>query len=276
MEGVEPPPKKAKMSVAGTWKFCSAWFCPYAQRAWIALNHHRVPYEKIEALTLKQAPGEELKDVKGYEKHPLLLRHHPSGLVPTIVDSSEAMPAVYDSLICVQFADDLASSGSVPGGAALLPADPVSRARVRMWADWVDKNICSAFYSILVPKDAETRKAAFAKLSAGLRRFQQEIKGPFFLGDDLSIVDIAAIPWAYRVLTCGIVEYYRGPDFALDGQELAPLHRWLEACLALEAVTATLAEKQALRDTYKRYADATAESKVADAVRAGKSAHDHD
>lgn len=276
----EPPAKRAKMAAgaaaATSWKFMSAWFCPYAQRAWIALNHHRVPYEKIEALTLKQSPGETLKDAKGYEKHPLLLKHHPSGLVPTIIDSEEAQPAVYDSLTCVQFAEDLANSGAVVGRSPLLPNDPVQRARARMWAEWVDKNLCSPFYSVLVPKEVERRQAGFEKLREGLRMFQANIKGPFFLGEELSIVDVAAIPWAHRIFTCSIIDLYRGPDFKLDREELAPLLRWLEACLALDSVSATLADKERLIDTYKRYADGTAESKVADAVRAGKNANDHE
>lgn len=264
------------VATGASWKFMSAWFCPYAQRAWIALNHHRVPYEQIEALTLKTSPGQTLKDATGYEKHPLVLKHHPSGLVPTIVDSEEALPAVYESLTCVQFADDLASSGAIEGRAPLLPAEPALRARARIWADWVDKNVCSPFYSVLVPRETERRRAGFDKLKEGLRKFQANIKGPFFLGEDLSIVDIAAIPWAYRVFTCEIIDLYRGPDFALDREELAPLLHWLKACLALDSVSATLADKQRLVDSYKRYADSTAESKVAEAVRAGKNAHDHE
>lgn len=276
----EPASKKIKTVVNGgtKWKFLTAWFCPYAQRAWIALNYHRVPYELIEALDLKRTPGQALKDATGYDKHPLLLKHHPSGLVPTIVDVEERQPAVYDSLTCVQFADDLAAAGELPLDVSppLLPTEPVMRARARMWAEWVDKNLCSPFYSILVPKDVERRKEGFAKLRRGLEKFQENIKGPLFSGEHLSIVDIAAIPWAYRIFTCGIIETYRGPDFALTRVDFERVYDWLEACLALPCVAATLAERTALVDTYKRYADGTAESRVADAVRAGKTASDHD
>ncbi|CAE8623740.1 unnamed protein product [Polarella glacialis] len=253
------------------WKFLSAWFCPYAQRAWIALNHHKIPFEYIEALTLKLEPGQTLKDAKGYEKHELLLKHHPSGLVPTIVDADESMPAVYDSLVCVEFADDLA-----PCGKPLLPKDPVFRAEAKLWAAWADKNIASPFYSTLVPKEQERRLEGYNKLRDGLRKFQATMKGDFFLGGDMSIVDIAALPWCYRTFTCSIIETYRGPDFTFDRQEFAPLLRWLDRCLALDSVKSTLPESAALVDTYKRYADGTAESKVGAAVRAGKAAHDHD
>ena len=50
-------------------EFFSAWFCPYAQRAWIALEHHGLKCSKVEGL-LPDAPGQ---DFKGYKKHPRLL-----------------------------------------------------------------------------------------------------------------------------------------------------------------------------------------------------------
>ena len=50
-------------------EFFSAWFCPYAQRAWIALEHHGMKYRKVEGL-IPDAPGD---DFKGYKKHPRLL-----------------------------------------------------------------------------------------------------------------------------------------------------------------------------------------------------------
>lgn len=279
-ESGEGPAKRMKTEEAQrpaykSWKFMTAWFCPYAQRAWIALNHHAVPFERHESLSLKIADGESLRDALGYDKTALLLKHNPAGLVPTIVDSEEAGPAIHDSLTCVEFADDLARSGGAPGGTPLLPQDPVLRARARMSAEWVNKSLCSPFYKVLVLKDQSARRENFAKLVEGFQQYQADIAGPYFLGERLSIVDIAAIPWAYRILTCRTLEVYRGEDFKLEhGRDFSKLRRWLDACLALESVQRTLAEPQPLVDTYKRYADGTAQSKVAEAVRTGGSAHD--
>ena len=55
------------------------------------------------------------------------------------VRADESQPAVYESLTCVEFADDLADKQS--GRHPLLPEDPVTRARARIWASWADKNI---------------------------------------------------------------------------------------------------------------------------------------
>lgn len=274
----EPALKRAKTSDSQEpWKLLTAWFCPYAQRAWIALNHHKVPFERVEAMKLKIPEGKLLKDAVAYDKDAILLKHHPSGLVPTIVDREEAGPAIYDSLVCVEFADDLASSGQVQGSSPLLPTDPLLRARARIWASWMDKNFSSPFYTVLVPKEHSLRLEGLSKLLSGMRAFQANIKGKFFLGDEISIVDITVFPWAFRIFSCNVIGVYRpDPEFAIDRAEFQPLLAWLDRCKELEAVQATLADKQALTDTYYRYADGTAESKVGEAVRAGKSADQHD
>ena len=57
------------------------------------------------------------------------------------VRADESQPAVYESLTCIEFADDLAEKSKRAGPRPLLPEDPVLRARARIWASWADKNI---------------------------------------------------------------------------------------------------------------------------------------
>lgn len=54
------------------------------------------------------------------------------------------------------------------------------------------------------------------------------------------------------------------------------LFEWLDSMLNLEAIARTLPEHAALLDTYARYFRGDAKSKVAEAVRSGKQAHEHD
>ena len=58
----------------------SAWFCPYAQRAWLALLHRGVPFVRVESLSHPDGPA------APYTKLPALLAANPRGLVPTLVD----------------------------------------------------------------------------------------------------------------------------------------------------------------------------------------------
>lgn len=73
-------------------RYLSAWFCPYAHRATLALEHHagRVDYEWVEALGWEQR--EDKDDVTGtgkewwyHWKSPELERTNPSALVPTLI-----------------------------------------------------------------------------------------------------------------------------------------------------------------------------------------------
>ena len=125
-------------------KLLSSWFCPYAQRATVALNQRRITYEWVEALDWY--PDE------SYRKSPLLLKHNPHGLIPTIVDD-ESGKVVYESLLCIEFADELPAPGP-----RLLPQEPWDRAQCRLKADWVNKKLCSPYYRVLVRREDQERR----------------------------------------------------------------------------------------------------------------------
>ena len=55
-------------------KLYSAWFCPFAQRTWIALLEKGVDFELVE--------------INPYDKTPEFLAVNPLGLVPTLVHLS--------------------------------------------------------------------------------------------------------------------------------------------------------------------------------------------
>ena len=96
--------------------YYSAWFCPFAHRATLALEHHAdvVPYAWEEALGWEQRPptGDEDLDADDREdfwyhyKSPGLLEANPLGMVPTLVDEDGRV--VTESAVCVQFVDELA------------------------------------------------------------------------------------------------------------------------------------------------------------------------
>jgi len=156
-----------------------------------------------------------------------------------------------------------------------MPKGAFAKAQARIMASWVDRQICSPFYRVLIRKDQKERDDAFAELLANLRVFAKNIhpQGPFFYGTDLSIVDVALAPWAYRFY---ILEHYRGKGFGIPANDttLSPYFRWYDAVVELPAVKDTLQDKKKLAAVYERYADASAKSMVGDAVRAGKEAHD--
>ena len=75
--------------------YMSAWFCPFAHRATLALEHHadHVTWEWIEALgwEKRRATDDALQtDHENWYhfKAPELMKHNPLGMVPTLVSEA--------------------------------------------------------------------------------------------------------------------------------------------------------------------------------------------
>jgi len=265
-------------------RYYSSWFCPFANRATIALEHHKsvISYEWEEALGWQQTPpdGEENFDSTERDdwwyhwKSPGLLKANPQGMIPTIVDESTGR-SVTESLVCIEFLDELACSASSQAP-SLMPSCPYERARARVAADRVNKQVCSAYYGTLVKESDEDRAAAFGSLKEGLRLFAAELKGDFWGGDSLSLVDLVLLPYAHRLY---VLEHYRGPEFAVPvgGDDVWDRYNsWLERTGALDAVAVTIPDRDRYLHHVGKYAHAKARSKVGNAVRRGVAAHDYD
>lgn len=269
-------------------RYLSAWFCPFAHRSTLAFAHHkkRVDYEWVEALGWELQ--KDAKSVTGtgqdwyyHWKAEELKRVNKSALVPTLiaVDPDTQEPdeskVVYESLVCIDFIDQV--SGAT-GKDRLVSENPILAAQSRIWADKVNRDCCSPYYGVLVRKEDNERREHFSKLIGGLESFSEQLKktpGPVFLPDgQLSNVDMALIPWAYRYY---VFEHYRGPDYKIpETTELEPYHEWFDYVMNLDSVKSTLPDKDRYLEHIMKYADGSARSKVANAVRRGVDAHAFD
>jgi glutathione S-transferase len=287
-------------------RYLSAWFCPFAHRATIALEHHKdsIEYEWIEALGWHHKPVKEQHESNNHNKltttDPIsdnsendgewyyhwksdeLKQYNPSALVPTLIPiqddgiTMDGTKAVWESLVVVDYIDAVSGTQGIQ---QLNAIDPYERARSRIWCDKINKECCSPYYDILVRQDPIEQKQYYNKLIDGLIQFSNELKktsGPLFLPNyQLSIVDIALIPWAYRYY---VLSHYRGMEYAIPNlEELHPYHDWYQYVMHdIPAVRVTLPDREKYLQHIKKYADGTARSKVANAVRRGVSAHDFD
>jgi glutathione S-transferase len=87
-------------------------------------------------------------------------------------------------------------------------------------------------------------------------------------------VDLTLLPWAYRFY---VFEHYRGPDFKIPfTSKLEKYHEWYGHVMSLDSVKRTLPDKDKYLEHIKKYADGSARSKVANAVRRGVAAHEFD
>lgn len=269
-------------------RYLSAWFCPFAHRATVALEHHagKVDYEWIEALGWEQRKDENNVTGTGQEwwyhwKADELKRSNPSALVPTLIPvdpitgESDETKSVHESLVTIEFVDQI--SGAT-GKDRLVSEDPYEAARSRIWDDKVNRDCCSPYYGVLVRKEEEERMEHFETLVKGLTSFSKELTktcGPLFLADaQLSNVDLALLPWAFRYY---VFEHYRGPNYVIPvSVELEPYHEWYDHVINLDCVKRTLPDKDRYLEHIGKYADSSARSKVANAVRRGVAAHELD
>jgi len=272
-------------------KYYSAWFCPFAHRATLALEHHAgaVPYVWEEALGWEQrAPSGEENFSAGertdwwyHWKSPGLLKANPLGMVPTLLDEASGK-SVHESLVCIEFIDELAAQrGSV--APPLLPPCPFDRARSRVAADRAAKSVCSSYYKVLVRTDPDERQEGFEEIKQGLLAFTRERVrqcvqgGPLWNGATLGLPDCVLLPYAYRLY---VLEHYRGPDFRVPREGAGGLWEkyteWLETASALDCVAHTLPNKERYLAHVAKYAEGKARSKVGNAVRRGVAAHSYD
>ncbi|EDO48375.1 predicted protein [Nematostella vectensis] len=226
-------------------KLYNAWFCPFAQRAWIAMLAKKAEFEYIE-----QNP---------YNKTPEWLAINPNGLVPVIVHNGNA---VYESSICIEFIDEAFSTP-----VTILPKDPYKRAHGRMWGDFVSKKLVPHFYTMLLKQDKEDQEEAKTKYLEGLRTFTNEMdpEGPFFQGKHLGYVDIMWAPFAARM---HILEHYRGFSVP-QTDEFKRYHHWWDIIKRHSAVANTLQDEEKMLQVYQRYAFNTTRSQVSEAIRKG-------
>jgi glutathione S-transferase len=101
-----------------------------------------------------------------------------------------------------------------------------------------------------------------------------EHKGPFFLGEHISLVDLALAPWAVRLW---VFDEFKGglgvPNQGQGGEDEEVWDRWrswLNAIQTRKSVQETTSEKEYYVPIYKRYADNVAQSELAKATRAGR------
>ena len=247
--------------------FFSAWFCPFAQRAQIALEAKQVAYEYVECAIYEEGtsstkialPLEEKK-----RRNPEFVKCSPLGLVPALHDRSRDA-RVHDSHVCVSYVDEAFV------GPPLLPDDPLKRARLRGAIQHFDEKVRPAFYAILMRQDKEGRQKAAADLTAGWAALAERMDpaGPYFCGEQFSIFECATLPWFQRIES--VLGHYRGyslPREAMGGAAFERLKLWYAACLANPAFAKTICNRERLINNYSGYADNSADNAVSAQVRA--------
>ena len=220
----------------------SAQICPYAARTRLVLLEKNIPFEFTE-IDLSAKPAW-FAEVSPYSKVPVL--KHGDDLV-------------WESSIINEYVEEVFPDP------ALMPADPATRARARFWIDFANVKFTPTWYRLLLAQSKDDQ----ARLSAELRAhflFMENAgigiaKGPYWLGERLSLVDLTYEPWFERI---PVMEHYRGVGLPPE-------------CRRLRALAESLMERPSVRsialplnryiEGARSYADGTASGTTARDMR---------
>ena len=199
-----------------------------------------------------------------------LLEVCPEGWIPCLRHNNWA---VWESDVIMEYLEDLTMGGP------LLPlGDPQLRAHCRLWIEHISRKILPPFYALLLTPptsrydpedpDAQLRRAAalngvhdgingstlteehqilIETLQRGITALvnASHQTGPFFLGEQISFVDVAFAPWIIRLSR--VLERYR----AFPHPELGTRWRaWVDAVEADDRVQATVSDAGSYHNVY--------------------------
>ncbi|MEH2264340.1 glutathione S-transferase family protein [Nostoc sp.] len=121
---------------------------------------------------------------------------------------------------------------------ALLPRDPGAKAIARIWIDYANTRFVPAFNKFLRGKDAQEQGQGQREFLESLLYIEQEGigklsgNGPYWLGEQLSLVDISFYPWFERL---PLLEHFR--NFTLP-TETPRLQKWWNTLRSRESIRA--------------------------------------
>ncbi len=205
------------------YKLVSFDVCPYVQRSVITLEEKGVAYD-IEYIDLGDPPE-------------WFVAASPLGKVPILFVADEVL---FGSAVINEYLDETAP------GRRLHPDDPLRRARDRAWIEFTSTILADRNRMQHAQTERETRERA-AGVRGKLARLEEQLgDGPFFHGEELSLVDAAVAPLLQRLAWC----LELAPDLgALEG--LPRVSAWSEALLAHESVRNSTVRD--IRDRYFEY-----------------------
>ena len=191
-------------------------WCPFAQRAWIALEAKGAEYEMRE-VSLYGAGG----------KPPWFLELNPKGQVPVLVVGGEP---VVESDVCVDSVDSLLE----PVG-SLSPGGADGEARVTALRAIIDREVAPAGKELMLGGGSRAEQR-LAEALASVDTLLQDGEGPFLCGEDLCRGDISAFPFLQRIDD----EFGLASAAAPSGEECGRLCSWMAAMRDHPAVAATV------------------------------------
>lgn len=180
--------------------------CPYVQRSQVMLHEKGVEFD-VEHIDLSNKPD-------------WFVELSPTGKVPTLEVTRDdgGTVVLFESLVINEYLEETA------GGIPMLPSDPLDKAYARAWVEYSTALLQDCF-ALTAAKDVETLAEVCKRVSDKLDRIEGEIRGSFFLGEAMSLVDAAFVSALQRLKFADELK----PDMTLFGDHRPRVTRWWHA-----------------------------------------------
>jgi len=183
----------------------AAW-CPYCHKVWLLLEEKQIPYEveKINMRCYGPKPASFMQKV-------------PSGLLPVLEFNGKIYTE--SSVIMQLLEESFPERPMLPQRNTPLHAraETLMRLERRLFSDWLQWLCYDNGY--------EQRKKVFEGRLNEVESALQELGGPYFLGEAISMVDLVFVPFLERMAAS--VLYYKG--LRIRSGRWPALARWFEA-----------------------------------------------
>tara|TARA_A100001037_G_scaffold301178_1_gene330111 strand:- start:3104 stop:3796 length:693 start_codon:yes stop_codon:yes gene_type:complete len=205
--------------------------CPFAQRTRMALIEKEIDFD--------------LTEIDLNDKPDWFLAISPYGKVPVLRHDSAA---IFESAVINEYLEEMFPDRP------LMPRDSVGRAQARIWIDFANVRFTPHVYKLMLAQDAEGQAFQAERLTNALLMMEHEglgklSDGPYWLGDDISLVDLTFLPHMQRL---GVLTHYR--DFRIP-DECVLVKAWLELMGQRPSVTAGSASLDVLIENWRKYAE---------------------
>lgn len=210
--------------------------CPYAQRTWITLLELGVDFELVEIELGKDNKTDWFRAM------------NPNGTVPTI---KHGETVVYESLVVNEYLCEVFGGTEV----TLMPLKSAERALARILISRCDSKLVKLSYSYLSHKRTENAAKddqLRTQLEDELRFLDSalsESSGSYFLGKEVSLVDIAFIPFFERMF----VALSTFKDFDIRSLKLPHLNTWLDTMSNRQSYSQTRMAPERIKELYSRF-----------------------
>jgi len=222
----------------------SSQTCPFAQRTRMALIEKGIDFD--------------LTEIDLNDKPDWFLEISPYGKVPVVRHNGAV---IFESAVINEYLEE------VFPGRPLMPADPLRRAQARIWIDFANVRFTPHVYKLMMAQDADAQAFQAERLTQAMLMMEHEGlgklgDGSYWMGDDISLVDLTFLPHMQRV---GVLTHYR--DFRIP-DECVLLKGWLQLMGQRPAVTAGSASLDVLIENWRKYAENTSTGTTAADMRA--------